>query len=259
MIESDGRDFEGAVAALDTSVWDYIETETSQGDRRSLLACHLALARHGRFRYLEIGSHLGGSLQAMVRDRRCVEIISIDPRPASQPDERGHFSYDNNSTERMLELLGQVPGADLEKVHTFEAGTDILRPSELPQGVDMCFIDGEHTNEAALRDALFCQEVVDGSGLIVFHDSEVIATAITHFLRQLDVEAHAIALPTSVFAVELGGRRLLTDPAFAGALRSRLRLAAWRAASKAGCPAWAWTTQIAARRLRSRARRARDR
>ena len=34
-----------------------------------------------RFAYLEIGSHLGGSLQVLIQDERCERIVSIDSRP----------------------------------------------------------------------------------------------------------------------------------------------------------------------------------
>jgi hypothetical protein len=61
--------FEAQLNELDTSLLDEIESQTSADDKRSLLALHVACRRvHREFRWLEIGSHLGGSLQALVRD-----------------------------------------------------------------------------------------------------------------------------------------------------------------------------------------------
>ena len=202
------------VAALDTTLFEAIESQTTEPDRRSLLALHAAVADRGPFRYLEIGSHLGGSLQALVADPRCAEIVSIDTRPASQPDERGGpFHYDGNSTERMLALLAALPGADVSKLRTFEVGTDELAAAELPGAPAMCLIDGEHTNEAALRDARFCLEAVGGSGIIAFHDSNVVQRAIDDFVRSLGDRPHAaFQLPDSVAVVQVGADDLPDSP-----------------------------------------------
>ena len=202
------------IAALDTTLLSSIESQTTEPDRRSLLALHAAVAERGPFRYLEIGSHLGGSLQALVADARCAEIISVDTRPASQPDDRGEtFHYEDNSTERMLRLLDEVPGADVSKVRTFEVGTDELRPSELPGAPALCLIDGEHTNEAALTDARFCLEAVGESGVIAFHDSNVVQAAIDDFVRSLGERPHAaFQLPDSVAVVQVGADDLPRSP-----------------------------------------------
>ena len=202
------------VAALDTTLFASIESQTTEPDRRSLLALHAAVAEHGPFRYLEIGSHLGGSLQALVADARCMQIISIDTRPASQPDDRGQiYHYEDNSTERMLGLLDEVPGADLYKVRTFEVGTDELAASELPGVPALCLIDGEHTNEAALRDARFCLETLGETGIIAFHDSNVVQSAIDDFVRSLSGRPHAaFQLPDSVAVVQVGADDLTRSP-----------------------------------------------
>ena len=149
------------VHRLDVGLLDAIESQTSAADRRSLLALHgTMLTMLGTFRYLEIGSHLGGSLQALVAEPGCTHITSIDPRPLVQPDERPEigyrWEYADNSTERMLALLGAVPGADVGKITTIELSTEDIDPGSLPHQPDLCFIDGEHTNRAALRDAEFC-------------------------------------------------------------------------------------------------------
>jgi cephalosporin hydroxylase len=202
------------VAALDTTLFASIESQTTEPDRRSLLALHAAVAERGPFLYLEIGSHLGGSLQALVADVRCTEIVSIDTRPATQPDDRGEtFRYEDNSTERMLGLLDEVPGADPSKVRTFEVGADVLAAAELPGAPALCLIDGEHTKEAVLSDARFCLQALGETGIIAFHDSNVIQAAIDDFVRSLGGRPHAaFQLPDSVAVVQVGADDLSLSP-----------------------------------------------
>jgi hypothetical protein len=208
------------VAARDIGLFAHVGSQTSEADRRSLLAVHHALAEQaGSFAHLEIGSHLGGTLQAFVADPRCRRIISIDSRPPAQPDDRGQvYAYEGNSTARMRSWLGQVPGADLEKLETIELSTEDIAPGRLPRP-DLCVIDGEHTYAAALRDARFCRAVTQGAGVILFHDREVVEPAIVDFVRETPGPVTAYPLRGSFFAVELGaGRRLLADAGVAGNL-----------------------------------------
>ena len=98
--------------------------------------------------------------------------MSIDPRTGDTPDEtRGAFAYQDNTTERMVENLSQVPDADMTKLVTFEATTQTMEPGDLPQRPDCCFVDGEHSHSGALNDARFCGEAMGGTGVIAFHDS----------------------------------------------------------------------------------------
>ena len=73
------------------------------------------------------------------------------PRPLT-------ITYDENTTERMLEQLARVPAADLEKLSAFDTSTQAMTVASLPRRPDYCFIDGEHTHGAVLRDACFCAE-----------------------------------------------------------------------------------------------------
>jgi hypothetical protein len=205
-----GPSFERALAALDTSLFGHIRSQTSERDRVSLLALHNACREvYGEFAYLEIGSHLGGSAQVLVADRCCRSITSIDSRPESAPDVRGVSSYPGNTTERMLERLGSVPGADLSKVRTIEAETVAVDPEDLaaPQ---LALIDGEHTHDAALADARFCRRVLRERGAIVFHDRRLVRSAIEFFLEELGHQPHeGYPLLGSVYVIELGETRLL--------------------------------------------------
>jgi hypothetical protein len=209
--------FSARLERLDVSLLEAIESQTTDFDRAGLLALHAACRRaYGTFRWLEIGSHLGGSLQALVRDPACERIDSIDPRPPAQDDERGErYAYPENSTQRMLDLLGALEDADLSKLHTHEADTADLQPDAFAQP-HVCFVDGEHTDRAASKDAAFCRAVLRDEGLIVFHDVGIVYRAVRRFVDGLRAEGVTVGLaylPDSLFAVELGTPRLLGDEA----------------------------------------------
>ena len=205
--------------SLEISLFGAIPSETSNDDKRSLLALHLACRRNlSRFRWLEIGSHLGGSLQALIRDPDCVGIESIDLRPEQLPDERiATIAYPDNSTARMRALLSGLPDSDMAKLRTHEAHTGQLDPNAFERP-DVCFIDAEHTDEACRRDAEFCRAVLRNEGVILFHDIGIVYRAVADFAESLaaDNTVHRLAyLPDVMFAIELGGGHLLGDPAVA--------------------------------------------
>jgi hypothetical protein len=213
-------DIASRVESLDQSLFDFVEAQLGPEDRRSLLALHTAWREAYRtFAYLEIGSHLGGSLQALVRDPACDAIVSIDLRPAAQPDERGQvYEYEANSTARMLDGLGRIPGADLVKLTTVDASTDALQPTQMAVRPKACLVDGEHTDAAALRDARFCRALVGDEGCIAFHDSQVVYRGLARFLGELErdgVEHRSYFLPNTIFVVELGPSRLIETPQLA--------------------------------------------
>lgn len=205
--------FRERLAAQDISLFAVVKSQSTHGDRGSWLALQGACAeRFGRFDYLEIGSHLGGSLQAMIRDERVRRIVSIDLRPEQVWDERAKFiRYPGNSTQRMLEKLAEVPDADLEKIHAIDADTRTLTPQDIPLRPQLAFVDGEHTYEGCLADARFCRSVVAPDAAIVFHDAGIIFSAIVSFMTELRGRGMAFVaypLPDSVFVIELGNSHL---------------------------------------------------
>jgi hypothetical protein len=244
--------FADRVAALDTQLFDYVESQTSLDDRKSLLAVHNGVAtRTDSFSYLEIGSHLGGSLQVVIADPRCARVVSIDPRPTWQPDDRPGiptWEYPDNSTERMLKLLKDVPGADLSKLETVEESTENIAPGGFTRP-DFCFIDGEHTHRAVLRDARFCRAIMQGAGIIAFHDFSFIEQGVLNFLRETPQPYRGYLLLDNIFIVELGAvPTLLNDPRIRTQLRRRR---VWIIANRAGVVTWLLTAHI---RRRERAR-----
>jgi Methyltransferase domain len=207
------KTLEDRLNTLDLSLFEQIESQSSPDDRRSLLALHGACRdTFGEFSYLEIGSHMGGSLQSFLVDPVCSAIISIDPRPQVSPDQhvRGGIEIPDNSTQRMLALLSQLPHADLTKLRTIEASTADILPSAVSPAPNLCFIDGEHTNSAAYRDAAFCRAVLRLPGVIAFHDWSRVSVAIGRFLHSS--EGIGYPLRGSIFVVELGDDRVFRHP-----------------------------------------------
>lgn len=199
---------------LDVSVCRHIEGQCSEDDLRSFLAVQSACRQwKGRpYTVLEIGSYLGGSLQSHVSDPACERIISIDPRPSVVRDERGStWDYSGVSAADMLARLAEVPNADVGKVHAITSSTDRLRVDDLPARPDVCFVDGEHTDDAVLRDARFCLAAVGPAGVIAFHDANIVYRALLTFIQDLEATGRpfrAYNLPSVVFVVEIGDCRL---------------------------------------------------
>ena len=228
------------VDRLDVTLFETLEptVTTHQGqwwDRRSFLALHSAVAaKFGSFTYLEVGSYLGGSLQALAADPRCEQIVSIDPRPPITPDKRGgSYTYVDNTVTAMLANLSRVPKADTAKILSLDCGTETLSPDDVSGRPAFCFVDGEHTDTAALRDARFCHDLMAGEGVVAFHDQTLVAPAIRAFLRTLwPSVSHAVSFPGEVFAIEFGDRGVLRSPVVRVALASRWHTALYRAASQ---------------------------
>jgi predicted O-methyltransferase YrrM len=200
-------DFEDAIEALDLKLFEKIESQSTDEDKRSLLACQLATRELKQsYNYLEIGSYLGGSIQPYLLDDRCSRIFSIDKRPESQPDARGvDYTYLNNSTARMLENLSGV--SETDKIATIDGSTTNIDPSVVDEKIDLCFIDGEHTDNAVVQDFRFCLQVLAENGAIMFHDACVTYNGIEQCLRFLDgtdLRYRAYSLPNVVFVVEIG-------------------------------------------------------
>ncbi len=200
--------FEGQLEKLDISLFEKIESQTTDRDKRSLLACQLAVRslRPG-YTYLEIGSHLGGSLQPYLPDTQCSRIYSIDKRPPAQPDERGiTYEYHNNSTQRMLDNLKEISEPALEKITCIDEDASKIDFKTIEPKPQFCFIDGEHTDPACFSDFLFCLKALDRDGLLVFHDAPVVYNGlaqIVNYLKDQRIRFHAYNLPDTIFVIEI--------------------------------------------------------
>lgn len=216
-------DFENAIRELDLRLFEKIPSQSTDHDKRSLLACQLAMRElAGEYNYLEIGSYIGGSIQAHLLDPKCRRIYSIDKRPFSQPDARGFdFVYQNNSTARMMETLTNV-SKDLSKIVTIDGDAKTIDPGSIADKIQLCFIDGEHTDEAVVSDFNFCLKVLDDSGAIVFHDAQITYNGIAECIKNLDannIPFNAYVLPHVVFVIEIGEFPVHKNAAIAAMLR----------------------------------------
>jgi hypothetical protein len=215
--------FDQAIAALDLKLFEKIDSQSTEHDKQSMLALQNAVRelRPG-YNYLEIGSYLGGSIQPHLLDDRCAHIYSLDKRPLQQPDARGFdYTYLNNSTERMLEKLRAVAPEKMEKLTTIDGDSATIDPSRIADKIDLCFIDGEHTDRAVMSDFKFCLKVLAGDGCIAFHDAQITYNGIAdclEYLKQNGTAFRAYVLPHIVFVVEIGDFPLHEN----GGIRERL-------------------------------------
>jgi hypothetical protein len=204
-------DFQVRINRLDLALFEYVPSQTTENERKALLALQSALRGLQSFVYLEIGSYLGGSLQPYLLDNRCTGVISIDPRPDATADARGLKGAYGVSLDDMLNGLKKIPGADMKKLHTIDATTGDLSARDLPQRPDICFVDGEHTDTAVLTDANFCLSILGENGLIVFHDANLVYGGIETFVQKLATSGssfRAFNFLDSVFFIELGNTRI---------------------------------------------------
>jgi hypothetical protein len=241
---SDAR-FDRRIEGLDISLFSQILSETSDGDKRSLLAAQVCTrVCIDRYVYLEIGSHLGGSIQPHLLDPKCRKIYSIDKRPPAQPDERGPmYKYLGNSTERMLSLLEKIDPEEVKKIECIDADTKSISPSCIHDAPNLCFIDGEHTPAAVLADFDFCLKVCAVGATIVFHDAQIVfrgLRSVVSKLKKAKREFSQHALSDAVYVICLGGSLIPTKLATftsqareddLSSLRNDLQLLRWRAQS----------------------------
>jgi hypothetical protein len=202
---------------LDLSCFRWIKSQTRESDRQALLSIiETVCSVDGSYRYLEVGSYLGGSLQPHVVDPRCVSIFSIDPRPSEQADERSivMYEYEDNSTDKMLSLLAKIPGANINKIKTFETNSWDLSPADIPTPVEFAFIDGEHTNAAVLRDFPAVRRFLAPSSVLAFHDCFAVPGALLEIACTLKRESRDLwflSFPHSCVVVVVFGSKRFAD------------------------------------------------
>jgi hypothetical protein len=193
---------------LDTNVFK-IESQSSQADKVSFLRLQATISEtFSQYVYLEIGSHMGGTLLPYLLDVNCDKAISIDLRPESQKDERGRrFYYATDAEAEMLTRLKEAAGdLTLKKVSTFNCDIKDLDPKALPT-VHIALVDGEHTNAACFSDADCLLNVMNPDSILAFHDANLVIDAILNFERMLSrmkIEHFLRFLPDCVAAIGLG-------------------------------------------------------
>lgn len=209
MAETGTDDLMAGIVSGDTSVFK-IKSQTTQKDKRTLLAVqNMIRAVAGDYTYIEIGSHLGGSLVPHLADPACSHIASIDPRPVVFGDERGRPEhYAGNSTERMIACLAEIlPVESLTKMRTYDCDAADLGSYDVARGFTLGLIDGEHTNAAAFRDFLNLRKYMAADHVLLFHDANLVFDAIANVRALLDDERAAVDgyyLPGILFALVTG-------------------------------------------------------
>ena len=220
--------FGNRLSEADLTLFAAIPSQTTDEDRRSLLALQAAVRRvSGPYAYLEIGSHLGGTIQPHIVDPLCSAIYSIDSRPSHQPDERGEiFSYEGNSTVRMLDNLDRIPGRDLSKLKTFDCSAGTVDPNSIRVRPSLCFIDAEHTDEAVISDFQACRKFTGSRSVYCFHDSWVLYRGLSTIIASLerDITPFVVAyLPSFLFVIDISNTGVLQEPEVASRIRDGWR------------------------------------
>jgi hypothetical protein len=173
-------------------------------------------------------------LQQYYLDPKCSVIYSIDKRPDHQPDERGEgIAYGENAVESMMTNLSGLNPCWLGKVLHFEADAGAIERDRINPRPDVCFIDGEHTNDAVVRDFEFCFAACAPDAVIYFHDSPIVWAGIAAIIRSLRLRGRrfrAWKLKGSTFAILMEGAAAERDPGVRRLARSEgAFLAAMRA------------------------------
>ena len=213
-IKNDDTELETALADLDTVLFAKIHSQTSDGDKRALLAIQNYMRiRRSAYVYLEIGSYYGGSLQPHIIDPKCSRIYSIDKRPGISPDNRfpeGHV-YEDEVKIQMIKNLKEL-GGNMEKLIIFDNDAAEIDPALISEKPDLCFIDAEHTDVAVESDFNFCRKVLNKDGIILFHDAFVVRDGIRRIMNRLKVGGVNIQgyhLNSSIYAIVFGEHPLL--------------------------------------------------
>jgi hypothetical protein len=187
-----------------------VESQTSDADKRSLLCLQdIVRNRDTRYTYLEVGSHVGGTIFPHLIDPHCDSVVSLDPRPVSLSDERGRsMDYDGNSTARMISFLERiVPPDAMLKLQTHDIDASQIASIGDRFRATLALIDAEHTNRAVFRDFLFILPYMESDAIVAFHDSNLVFDALMNIETFLAYSGHqfsAFYLPDNVYAVALG-------------------------------------------------------
>jgi hypothetical protein len=211
--------FEASHTEADLEHFFPVSAQCSASDKLFLLGALRLVREAGTYKYLEIGSYLGGSLTPFLMDPACETVFSIDDRGRVQPDERGiSFDYTGVTTQRMLDGLHQK-GISTEKLKTFDASINAIAVDDVGK-FDLCFIDGEHTDEGCFRDFIWSFPLMKQDSIIVFHDSNLIYKAQKLILIYLDKAKVEYAFfkraDSSMSALILGKRRASRVEAYLG-------------------------------------------
>lgn len=176
-------------------------------DQASLLALREIVQAQEPCIYLEIGSELGGSLLPALLDPKCIEVHSVDLRPASTPDERGRSWEYGVTTQQMYDSLASVATREqMAKLRTYDLDTARFA-SIYTVPANLVFLDAEHTVAAVFQDFLNLQRMLPEHCIFAGHDSNLVFNALTNIeamLHTFGVSFHLAYLSDVVFAFAFG-------------------------------------------------------
>jgi methyltransferase family protein len=200
--------FDDRLRRCDPALYAGAFSATSTEDRRALLLLQSIVRREGDYVYLEIGSHLGGTLQPHCADPRCRRAYSIDKRTQATPDIRPMtIVYEQITGASMITGLRATWGDQVDKIVALDCDAQDVTVAQVQPAPRFCFIDGEHTIAAAQRDFASCLRWISPDGIIAFHDGNLIFGAFADCRRQLDeagIRHRSFQLPGTVYAILLG-------------------------------------------------------
>ena len=161
-----------------------ISSQTSDTDKIFILkTIETVLLNEPIFKYIEVGSFMGGSLTPFLMERGCSLVASIDERGKHSSDERGaKFDYSEITSKSMIDKLISH-GIDISKLLIHDGTVKTFHCDE--NTFDIAFIDGEHTDVACVRDFIWIYPKMKNNSIILFHDSTIIHKGLSIILELL--------------------------------------------------------------------------
>lgn len=144
-------------------------------------------AKKGTYKYLEIGSYLGGSISPLLVEESCTEVISIDKRGRNQPDERGRdYDYTHVTEQHMLDNL-KSNGYLTDKIRCFDGSIEEFSFTASDK-FRFVLIDGEHTDFACFRDFTYLKSHLERDAIVIFDDANLTIKGIKNVFSLLESE-----------------------------------------------------------------------
>lgn len=160
-----------------------IPAQLSNSDINTLVDVMNFISSQRKYRYLEIGSYLGGSLQWHLNNPDCVEIVSVDKRATDKINDERQIDYRYTvTTQDMLDGL-KNNNLSIDKLICVDGTVDDV-PADYK--FDLIFIDGEHTNTAVFHDAITSLNHLEDSAIMLFHDDWIVYKGIEKIKNHLD-------------------------------------------------------------------------
>jgi hypothetical protein len=162
-----------------------ITSQTSDADKLFLLkTIETVMSKEPSFKYIEVGSFMGGSLTPFLMERACSLVASIDERGQHSPDERGaKFDYSKITSKSMIDKLVSH-GLDISKLIIHDGTVKTFDCDN--HSFDIAFIDGEHTDVACVRDFIWIYPKMKKSSIILFHDSTIVYKGLSIIVELLE-------------------------------------------------------------------------